>query len=74
MATADRKVIFRQRDGRNVAIKGFSLYQADDALVNELAEYLGCSRSEVVRTAVRAFAARMLPYNDPLEETLVIPE
>jgi len=61
MATADRRVAFQARSKRNVTLKAFSLYERDDELINRLADYLGCSRSEAVRSGIRHFAAHLLP-------------
>jgi hypothetical protein len=37
----------------------FALSERDVMLITNLSEYLGCSRSEAVRTAVRHFAAHI---------------
>lgn len=39
--------------------RAFTLYDADLELVKWMADELGCSRSEVVRTAIKNMAMRM---------------
>jgi len=60
-AQEDRKVVFKTTAGRKVALKGFSLYERDNTMVDELAAFLGCSRSEAVRSAIRHFSAHLIP-------------
>lgn len=40
-------------------VRAFSFYEADDKLVAYIAEYLGTSKSEAVRSAVRAYAGQL---------------
>lgn len=54
--------------------RGFSLYKRDDELVDWCAEFLGCKRSEVVRTAVRNLAAQLASMNLKGAKNLPKPE
>ena len=38
----------------------FVLNEGDDKLITWMAEFLGCSKSDAVRSAVRAFATQLL--------------
>ena len=55
------KVVFKTKGSRNVALKSFALYPRDNEMIDDLAGFLGCSRSEAVRTAVRSFVAQTMP-------------
>lgn len=39
--------------------RNFKLYPADDELLNYIAQFLGSSRSDALRTAIRSFAAQL---------------
>jgi hypothetical protein len=42
-----------------VKMTGVMMYPQDQKLVADLAQHFGCSKSEIVRTAVRSFAAHI---------------
>lgn len=41
----------------------YSLYQRDHELIEWCAEYLGCKKSDVIRTAVRTMATQLASLN-----------
>jgi hypothetical protein len=49
----------RGKDARTTYPRAFTIYDADLELVKWMADELGCSRSEIVRTAIRNMAMRM---------------
>lgn len=61
MANQDKRGESEWVDRKERRLKDITLtfYEADMELVEWLQEFLGCSRSEAVRSAVRSFAGQM---------------
>jgi hypothetical protein len=47
------------KNRKTVSISGASLYPADAELLEQIVSYLGCSKSEAVRSCIRIAAAQL---------------
>lgn len=55
----ERQIVAYEEESRKARRTSFVWYPGDDALVNFICGYLGCSKSEAVRSAVRAYAMHL---------------
>lgn len=47
------------RNRKTIPLNGASLYPADAEMLDAIKEYLGCSKSEAIRTCIRTTAASL---------------
>lgn len=54
-----KKATYDVNNRKTVSLSGASLYPTDAELLQAITEYLGCSKSEAVRTCIRTTAAAL---------------
>lgn len=59
MSTDLKEATFNVKNRKTIPLPSVSLYPADAEMLDKVITYLGCSKSEAIRTAIRLMATQL---------------